>query len=83
MNKKQMWKITEEKRLTDKAFEIEKNRERRPCMRSMEVINIKTDEKFFFPRIWEAVKYYGKSCTFFIYNNGKVWENKKINVIDN
>jgi len=48
MNKKQMWKITEEKRLTDKAFEIEKNRERRPCMRSMEVINIKTDEKFFF-----------------------------------
>jgi len=52
-------------------------------MRSMDVIDLKTDEKLFFPRIWEAVKYYGKYYTFFIYNNGKVWENEKINVIDN
>jgi len=52
-------------------------------MRSMEVIDLETDEKLFFPRVWEAVKYYGKCYTFFIYNNGKVWENKKINVIDN
>ena len=78
MNKKQMWKIIEEKGLTDKAFEIQKNRERRPCMRSMEVIDLETDEKLFFPRIWVAVKYYGKCYTFFIYNNGKVWENKKL-----
>jgi len=78
-----MWKITEEKGLTDKAFEFEKNRERRLCMRSMEVIDLETDEKLFFPRICEAVKYYGKCYTFFIYNNGKVWENKKIIVIDN
>jgi len=28
MNKKQMWKIIEEKGLTDKALKIEKNRER-------------------------------------------------------
>jgi len=42
MNKKQMWKIIEEKGLTDKAFEIEKNRERRPCMRSIEVIYLET-----------------------------------------
>jgi len=48
MNKKQMWKITEEKGLTNKAFEIEKNRERRPCVRSMEVIDLETDEKIFF-----------------------------------
>jgi len=82
MNKKQMWKIIEEKGLIDKAFEIEKNRERRPCMRSMEVTDLETDENFL-PRIWEVVKYYGKCYTFFIYNNGKVWENKKINVIDN
>ena len=34
-------------------------------------------------RTWEAVKYYGKCYTFFIYNNGRVWENTKINVIDN
>ena len=83
MNKKQMWKIIEEQGLTDKALEIEKNQEKRPYMRSMEVIDLKTDEKLFFPRIWEAVKYYGKYYTFFIYNNGKVWENEKINVIDN
>jgi len=51
-------------------------------MRSMEVTDLETDENFL-PRIWEVVKYYGKCYTFFIYNNGKVWENKKINVIDN
>jgi len=56
MNKKQMWKIIEEKGLTDKAFKIEKNRERRPFMRSMEVIDLETVEKLFFPRIWEEVK---------------------------
>ena len=48
MNKKQLWKIIEEKGLTDKAFKIEKNRERRPCMRSMEVIELKTDDELFF-----------------------------------
>jgi len=45
-----MWKIIEEKGLTDKAFEIEKNRERRPCIRSMEVTDLETDEKMFFFR---------------------------------
>jgi len=78
MNKKQMWKIIEEKGLTDKAFEIEKNRERKPCMRSMEVTDLKTGEKLFFPRICGAAKYYGKCYSFFIYNNSKVWENKKL-----
>jgi len=48
MNKKEMWKIIEEKGLTDKAFEIETNRERRLCMRSMEVIDLETNEKIFF-----------------------------------
>jgi len=43
-----MWKIIEEKGLTDKAFEIEKNREGRPCIRSMEVIDLETYEKLFF-----------------------------------
>jgi len=83
MNKKQLWKIIEEKGLTDKAFKIEKNRERRPCMRSMEVIELKTDDELFFLRMWEAIKYYGKCYTYFMYNNGKVWENEKINVSDN
>ena len=83
MNKKQLWKIIEEKGLTDKAFKIEKNRERRPCMSSMEVIELKTDDELFFLRMWEAIKDYGKCYTYFIYNNGKVWENEKINVSDN
>jgi len=75
MNKNQMCKIIEEKGLTDKAFEIEKNRERRPCMRSMEVKVPRNRRKI-------VLKYYGKCCTLFIYNTGKVWENKKINVIE-
>ena len=29
MNKKQLWKIIEEKGLTDKAFELEKNHKRK------------------------------------------------------
>jgi len=36
-----------------------------------------------FPRVAGAEEYYGKCCAFFIYNNGKVWKNRKINVIDN
>jgi len=48
MSKKQMWEIIKEMGLYDKAFKIEKNRERRPCMRSMEVIDLETDEKLFF-----------------------------------
>jgi len=47
MNKKQLWKIIEEKGLTDKAFKIEKNRERRPCMRSMEVMTSKQTKNCF------------------------------------
>jgi len=45
-----MWKIIEEKGLTEKGFELEKNRERRPCLRTMAVIDLETDEKFFFSR---------------------------------
>jgi len=78
MNKKQLWKIIEEKGLTDKVFEIEKNRERRPCMTSMEVIDLETDEKLFFPRIWEAVKYYGKCYTFSYTTMAKCRKIKKL-----
>jgi len=82
MNKKQMWKIIEEKGLTDKAFELEKNHKRKRIRRSIEVVDLETNEKMFFQKVADAVEYYNKSFVFFMYNNGKEWENKKIKVID-
>ena len=77
-----MWKITEEKGLTDKAFELQKNHKRKRIRRSIEVVDFETNEKMFFQKVADAVEYYNKSFVFFICNNGKEWENKKINVID-
>jgi len=82
MNKKQKWKIIEEKGLTDKAFELEKNHKRKGIRRSIVVVDLETNEKMFFQRVADAEEYYNKSYDFFIYNNGKEWKNKKINVID-
>jgi len=82
MNKKQMWKIIEEKGLTDKAFKIEKNHKRKRIRRSVEVVDLGTNEKMFFQNVADAAEYCNKSYAFFIYNNGKEWKNKKINVID-
>jgi len=44
--------------------------------------DLETNEKMFFQKMADAAEYYNKSYVFFIYNNGKEWENKKINVID-
>jgi len=83
MNKKQMWKIIEEKGLSDKAFEIEKNRERRRCIRSIEVVDLETNEKMFFPKVSDVAEYYGKNFLFSCTTMEKCGKNKKINVIDN
>jgi len=45
MNKKQMWKIIEEKGLVDQALEIEKNHKRKRIRRSIEVVDLETNEK--------------------------------------
>ena len=45
MNKKQLWKIIEGKGLTDKAFELEKNHKRIRIRRSIEVVDLETNEK--------------------------------------
>jgi len=82
MNKKQLWKIIEGKGLTDKAFELEKNHKRIRIRRSIEVVDLETNEKMFFQKVADAAEYYNKSYVFFIYNKGKEWKNKKINVID-
>jgi len=86
INRKQMWKITEEKGLTDKAFELEKSVKRkvgsgRVSRKSVEVVELETNETKYFPSLLEASKYFGKSKNYFIYNNGRVWENKKITII--
>jgi len=82
MNKKQLWKIIDEKGLTDKAFELEKNHKRKRIRRLIEVVDLETNEKMFFEKVADAAKYYKKGYVFFIYNNGKEWENKKIKLID-
>jgi len=51
MNKKQMWKIIEEKGLTDKAFELEKNHKRKRVGRSIVVVDLETNEKNVFPKV--------------------------------
>jgi len=64
MNKK-MWKIIEQKGLTDKAFELEKNHKRKRIRRSIMVVDLETNEKMFFQRVADAEEYYNKSYVFF------------------
>jgi len=77
MNRKQMWKIIEEKGLLDQALELEKGVKRkvgsgRVSRKSDEVVELETNETKYFPSLLEASKYYGKSKNYFIYNNGRV-----------
>jgi len=81
-----MWKIIEEKGLTDKAFQLEKGVKRkvgsgRVSRKSVEVVDYERNETKYFPSLLEASKYFGKTKNYFIYNNGRVRENKKITVI--
>ena len=83
MNRKQMWKIIEEKGLVDQALELEKGVKRKPGSRriarkSVEVVDLDTNETKYFPSLSEASKYFGKTKIYFIYNNGRVCENKKL-----
>jgi len=87
MNRKQMWKIIEEKGLTDKVFELEKSVKRKPgsgriARNSVEVVDLDTNETKYFPSLSEASKYFGKTKIYFICNNGRVWENKKVTIIN-
>ena len=86
MNRKQMWKIIEEKWLVDQALELEKHMKRkvgsgRVSRKSIQVVDLETNETKYFPSLLEASKYYRKIKIYFIYNNGTVWENKKITII--
>jgi len=65
MNKKQMWKIIEEKGLVDQALELEKNHKRKRIRRPIEVVDLKTNEKMFFQKVADAAEYYNKSYVFF------------------
>ena len=86
MNRKHMWKIIEEKGLVDQALELEKGEKRKPgsgriARKSVGVVDLDTNETKYFPSLSEAFKYFGKTIIYFIYNNGRVWGNKKITII--
>ena len=83
MNQKLMWKIIEEKGLVDQALELEKGVKRKPGSgriprKSVEVVDLDTNETKYFLSLSEASKYFGKTKIDFICNNGRVWENKKL-----
>jgi len=87
MNRKQMWKIIEEKGLVNQALELEKGVKRKPGSgriprKPVEVVDLDTIETKYFPSLSEASKYFGKTKIYFIYNNGRVWKNKKITMIN-
>ena len=65
MNRKQMWKIIEEKGLVDQALELEKGVKRNPgseriAKKSVEVVELETNEIKYFPTLSKASKYFGK-----------------------
>jgi len=81
-----MWKIIEEKGLVDQALELEKSVKRKPgsgriVRKSVEVVDLDTNETKYYSSLSEASKYFGKNKICFIYNNGRVWKNKKITII--
>jgi len=83
MNRKQMWKIIEEKGLVDQALELEKHKKRkvgsgRVSRKSVEAVDLETNETKYLPSLSEASKYFGKTKNYIMYNNGRVWENKKL-----
>jgi len=66
MNRKQMWKIIKEKGLVDQALELEKGVKRkvgsgRVSRKSVETVELETNETKYFPSLLEASKYYGKT----------------------
>jgi len=61
MNRKQMWKIIEEKVLVDQALELEKGVKQKPgsgriARKSVEVVDLDTNETKYFPSLSEASK---------------------------
>ena len=71
------------KGLVDQALELEKGVKRksgsgRIAKKSVEVVDLDTNETKYFPSLSKASKYFGKTKIYFVYNNGRVWENKEI-----
>jgi len=80
MNRKQMWKIIEEKGLTDKAFELEKGVKRKvgsgriATKKPVRAVDLDSLKETSFPSIEEAAEYFGKPKTFFVFK-GRVFKN--------
>jgi len=80
MNKKQLWKIIEEKNLVDKAFELEKNHKRKRIRRRSRLLTLKQMKKCFSIR-WQTLQNIITKVMFFSYTTMEKSE-KKIKVID-
>jgi len=52
----------------------------RIAKKSVEVVDLEINEIKYFPTLSEASKYFRKTEIYLIYNNGRVWENKKITI---
>ena len=80
INRTQMWKITEEKGLTDKAFELEKGVKRKvgsgrfAIKKPVRAVDLDPLKETIFPSIEEATEYFGKPKTFFVFK-GRVFKN--------
>jgi len=72
MNKKQMWKLIEEKGLVEKVIELGKKQDKTHNSRVLEVTDLETNETKYFPSLTEAGKYYDKCCTYFTYYSERV-----------
>jgi len=64
--------------LTDKAFELEKKHKRKRIRRSIEVVDLETNEKMFFQKVADAAEYYKKSYVFFHIQQWKSGKIKKL-----
>ena len=75
-----MWKIIEEKGLTDKAFELEKGVKRKvgsgriAIKKPVRAVDLDSSIETIFPSIEEAVDYFGKPKTFFVFKR-RVFKN--------
>jgi len=73
MNRKQMCKIIEEKRLTDKAFELQTGVKRKvgsgriAIKKPVRAVDLDSLKETFVPSIEEAAEYFSKPKTFFVF----------------
>jgi len=87
MNRKQMWKIIEKKGWLIKLLNLRNIWNGKLVLEGflenqLRLLTLQQMKQKYFPSLSEASKYFGKTKNYFIYNNGRVWENKKNTIIN-